>query len=283
MTRFQRLASTASILATVLMGYGATAMAMPDQAAAAEHAGHEHGHRGHHGRGDLVRAALHLDSLTPAQRQQIEALVQQEKANGAHVRTARGQLMEAVARGVDAGNVDPNAVKPQMQALESAIANAEPGKRASLEKLHAILTPAQRTELVSRIGHHFAGGPKAGDGGAPHPELKARLGRPLAGLGHLNLTDAQKQQIEANMKSGGAAPDRSLWKSEMETHKRVIEAFGADRFVMNELAPPEDPRVIDAEVGRMVSFAKAAAPVLTPEQRVAASAKLRAMAQHEEK
>src|SRR5689334_5423792 len=80
MTRFQRIVSTASILGSVLMGYGATAMASPDGAVAAEHAGHEHGHKHRHGRGDLVRASLRLESLTPAQRQQIEALVTQEKA-----------------------------------------------------------------------------------------------------------------------------------------------------------------------------------------------------------
>lgn len=265
------------------MGYGATAMASPDGVVAAEHAGHEHGHKHRHGRGDLVRASLRLESLTPAQRTQVEALLNQEKAAAAPVHAARAQLMEAVARGVAAGNVDPSAVKPQVQALESAIANQEPGERATLEKLHAILTPAQRAELTAHMERHGGGprGPKPNDAGKPDGERKAHgEHRGFGPMGHLNLTDAQKQQIQANLKAGGAAPDRSLWQSEMESHRRVMEAFKNDRFVMNEIAPPKDPRVIDAEVGRMVTFAKAAAPVLSAEQRATASAKLREMAQH---
>ena len=140
---------------------------------------------------------------------------------------------------------------------------------------------SQRAELTSHMGRNpGARGPKPNDSSAPRAEHKAHGEHGGFGpLGHLNLTDTQKQQIQANLKSGGAAPDRSLWQGEMESHRRIMEAFKSDRFVMNEIAPPKDPRVIDAEVGRMVTFARAAAPVLTPEQRATASAKLRAMAQ----
>ncbi|HEY2517581.1 MAG TPA: Spy/CpxP family protein refolding chaperone [Polyangiaceae bacterium] len=277
MNGFQKVASVVSILSA----FGLSAVGMAHVAYAgtpdATDAGASHHHRGHRRGGDLLRASLRLDSLTASQRQQIEQLASGERAAHANVRTAEGALMKAVAAGVSSGSVDENALKPNVQAVESAKAADEPGDRASLEKLHAILTPAQRAELVGRLESHSprTGQAWAGRGG----EHEGKWGG-----GHgLNLTDAQKAQIKANMKSGAPSVDPSVRSEAMESHRRVLEAFKGDRFVMNEVAPSRDPRLVDAETMRMVRFAKASAPVLTAEQRAEAAARLTARAAHEAK
>ena len=63
-----------------------------------------------------------------------------------------------------------------------------------------------------------------------------------------------------------------------ESREQVIQAFKGDRFVMNEIAPTKDPRLVDEGVVHMVRLAKASAPVLTAEQRATAAAKLQEMA-----
>jgi Spy/CpxP family protein refolding chaperone len=266
--------------ALVSVGSAAVAHAAPGES---EQAQGEHAHRGHHGRerhGDLVHAALRLDSLGDAQRQQIEGLIAQEKGVHANVRVARSQLLEAVAAGVAAGNVDDIALSPNVKAVESAIQADEPAERATLERLHAILTPAQRVELVGRLESHAGPrGPRESlreDAGA---QTEHRGPRPFAR--ELNLTDAQRAQIATNLRSIGPATDRSAWKGAHETERHVLEAFKGDRFVMNEVAPPRDPRLVEQEAMRVVRMAKASAPVLTVTQRSTAATELRTRAAHE--
>ncbi len=279
MFTLRRLASVASLAAFLALGATASHAAFastdtaPDAAAGPEH-------RGHHGHGDLLHASLRLDSLTAAQRQQLEALAQAERTAHANVETARGQLLQTLASRVAAGNVDDVAIAPQMQALESAIQADEPGDRATLEKVHAVLTPAQRAEVASKIEEreshawgHMRDGAKAAPDAAP-PEHEH-----MGAWGHLlNLSDAQREQIKTNLRSIGPAADKTVWREAHETRQRVLEAFKGSRFVMNEVAPPRDPRVVDEGVEHMVRLAKASAPVLTSEQRAVVSAKLQKMA-----
>ena len=293
MVSVRRFVSVTSLVAFVALGTSAVAFASPspDGGSAADAGGH-HGHRGgHRGRGDLLRASLHLDSISTAQRQQIEALVQQEKAAHANVAAARSQLLDAVAGRVAAGSVDDVALAPNVQAVEGAIQADEPGDRAALEQLHAILTPAQRVELVTRLESH---GRRAQSGGGEGSERAREHGRADAGArasgemrGHggmwgraLNLSDAQKQQIAVNLRSIGQGADanKTAWKEQRSARQHLLEAFKADRFVMNEVAPPRDPQQVEQGVERIVRLAKASAPVLTPEQRATAAAKLHEMA-----
>jgi Spy/CpxP family protein refolding chaperone len=271
--RFASVASVASFLALGSLAQSGIALASPAPPPSVD-AGPGAGHHGHHGRGDLLRASLHLDSLTTAQRQQIEALAQQERATHANVAAARGQLLQALATRVAAGSVDDAALAPSVQAVEGAIEADEPGDRASLEKLHAILTPAQRVELVTRIeSHTHRAVERAPDAGGP--------GGMRGGLlwGHaLDLTPAQRDQIKANLASSGPAVDKSVWKEARESRQHVLEAFKGDRFVMNEGAPQKDPRMGEQGIEHIVRIAKASAPVLTAEQRATAAAKLQKMA-----
>ena len=278
MVSIRRFASVASLFTFLALGTSAVAFAAPDAATAAGAEAGAHSHR-HHGRGDLLRASLRLDSLSTSQRQQIEGLVQQERTAHTNVAAARSQLLEALAGKVAAGSVDDAALAPNVQAVEGAIQADEPGDRAAIEKLHAILTPAQRTELVTRLEarRHYGRQTVAEAGGDAGAELRmGHVGGMMWGRA-LNLTDAQKQQIGANLRSSGGAPDKAGWKESGQAQHQVLEAFKADRFVMSEVAPPRDPRLVEQGVERVVRIAKASAPVLTADQRATAAAKLREM------
>ena len=277
MTRFQRLASTVSVFAFLGLGVASVAFAAPQQPSQSEGARPQREHHRGHGRGGLLRASLRLDSLSAGQRQQIEALASQEKTAHENVRAARGQLMQAIASGLDTGTIDDKTLAPRVQAVEGAIQADEPSDRATLEKLHAILTPAQRVELVGRIE---ARGEKMQEHRAEAKDAapRANVGPWAHGLG---LSDAQRAQIAANLQSSRPAVDETLRGEERATHQRVLEAFKGDRFVMTELAPAKDPRLVAGEVEGMVRIAKASAPVLTAEQRATAAEKLRTMASHE--
>jgi Spy/CpxP family protein refolding chaperone len=283
MLSIRRFASVASLSAFLALGtlastvaFASTDAAAPADAGPAQH----HGHRGH---GDLLRASLHLESLTAAQRQQIEGLVQQERTTHANVASARSQLLQALATRVAAGSVDDVALAPNVQAVDGAIQADEPGDRAALEKLHAILTPAQRVELVTKVEAREGGKGKwaSRDGGAANAN-RAERGEHGGGMWarELNLTQAQKDQIRVNLRSIGPSVDKTVWQEARESREHVLEAFKGDRFVMNEVAPAKDPRLIDQGVERIVRMAKASAPVLTAEQRTAAAAKLQEMASH---
>ena len=276
MFTIRRYASVASLSAFLALGsLAASSVALASTEPPAADAGG--GHHGHHGHGDLVRASLHLDSLTTAQRQQIETLIQQEQATHANVAAARSQLLQALASRVAAGSVDEAALAPNVQAVEGAIQADQPVDRAAVEKLHAILTPAQRVELVTKIeSHEHRGMARSADAGAPDGGRGAEFmwGRALS------LTPAQRDQIKVNLRSTGPTVNRSVWQEARESRQHVLEAFKADRFVMNEVTPQKDPRIIDQGVERIVRVAKASAPVLTPEQRAAAAAKLQKMAAH---
>jgi Spy/CpxP family protein refolding chaperone len=279
------MASVVSVLAVCVGVMGSTvASAAPDPQQQAEPREAGAGHHRHHGHGDLLHASLRLESLSASQRQQIERLVASEKAATANVRAARGQLTQAVAAGLGSGSVNEQALGPQLQAVEGAIQADEPVMRGTLEKLHAVLTPAQRSELVgeieareARMHARHAQFAERRDGGAAQAKEAGGVGPWGRALG---LTEAQRAQIKANL---GSTPtvDPGLRVEARTERQRVLDAFKGDRFVMNEIAPARDPRLIDEEAGRLVRLAKAAAPVLTAEQRATAAAKLQQMAARE--
>ena len=58
--------------------------------------------------------------------------------------------------------------------------------------------------------------------------------------------------------------------------QKMLEAFKGDSFSMDAVAPPEDVRAGAHEIsGRMLEMVETVLPILTPEQRTLAAAKLR--------
>jgi Spy/CpxP family protein refolding chaperone len=261
------LASFASALALVPAGLAFAQQAQsPDQAQPRQHE-HQRGHRE-----GLIGAALKLDSLTPQQRSQVEALAQQRKGASMPVRQADAQVLTVLAKQVEQASIDPQGLASTLNAEQSAAAQQSAVERGTLEQLHALLTPAQRNQLVDSIE---AARPPSSWSCIACVRADGEAHRGGGERAKLGLTADQKAQIRANLKAewqasraNGATPQRGA-------HKQALESFRGDSFDASSLVHVES-RGEHAE-----KLAQAMVPVLTPAQRATLASQLRARAAHE--
>jgi Spy/CpxP family protein refolding chaperone len=265
-----RIVAAASLAGAVALVPAGVAYA---QQSASSHEGHHKGHRM-----GLVGAALKLDSLTPAQRSAIEQLEQTRRTAEVPVRQADAQVLTVLAQQVEQASINRAALAPTVSARESAATAARNVDLDTVQKLHDILTPAQRGQLVDGIEAHFqahVGGGKR-DGGAGHEGRFAGIAKKLG------ITDAQKAQIMANFKAErqaegitpGQHPDFKT------AGKAWLDSFRADAFNASASAP-NGTQMMDRRANKMEDLLTAAVPVLTPSQRSELATHLRARAAHE--
>jgi Spy/CpxP family protein refolding chaperone len=217
----------------------------------------------------FVREALSKVSLRPDQQPVIDQLGKEADARHASIKTARVALRNAIADQVQAGKIDRAALKPQMDALLAAIEQSRPADRAAMVKLHDTLDKNQRNQFVDAIESQFHEHPHGGRVGFGHAREWAS---------DLNLTDQQRDQIRSAVHSkfeGQKDQMRLQFQQTREQGRQMLESFRQDQF-----AP--DPNVqifgrdqIAGGVGKMVDFAEAAVPLLTPAQRAVAAQKIR--------
>jgi Spy/CpxP family protein refolding chaperone len=234
-----------------------------------------HKHHGH--KMGLVGAALKLDSLTDAQRTAIQQLVQTRKTAEVPVRQADAQLLTALATQVEQASIDRAALAPNLTARDTAATAARGVDLDTVQKLHDLLTAAQRGQLVDAIE---ARGGHGADGGAGfgHGKGGGRLGMIAQKLG---ITDQQKQQIIANLRAErGASPDAGARPDFRGAGKAWLEAFRGDTFNASASAPNFAP-MMEHRADRMEDLLTAAVPVLTPAQRSQLATHLRTRAAHE--
>jgi Spy/CpxP family protein refolding chaperone len=218
----------------------------------------------------FVREALSKVTLRPDQQPTIDQLGKDADARHQTIKTARVALRNAIADQVQAGKIDRAALKPQMDALLAAIEQSRPADRAAMVRLHDVLDRNQRNQFVDAVESQFRDRMHAG-------------GRP--GMGHarqwaadLNLSDQQRDQIRSAVRlkfEGQHDQLRQQWQQTREQGRQMLESFRQDQFT-------PDPNVqifgrdrIAGGVDKMLDFAEAAVPTLTPEQRVTAAQKLR--------
>jgi Spy/CpxP family protein refolding chaperone len=260
MSRIVSLASLAGAVALVPAG-----IALAQQTTSASQPGHQHGHRM-----GLVGEALKLDSLSPAQRTAIEQLVQTRRTAEGPVRQADAQMLTVLAQQVEQASINRQALTPTMQARESAAVAARTVDLDTMQKLHDLLTPAQRGQLVDAVEAHTPGHKgKHGEG---------RLGLIAKELG---LTDQQKQQIASNFRAERTAEgDAGSHADRHGARKAWLDSFRGDAFSAN--GANANARVgVERRADRMADLLTAAVPVLSPAQRAQLANHLRERAAHE--
>jgi Spy/CpxP family protein refolding chaperone len=265
----QRIVTFASITSALAL-VPAAAFAQDTSGAPPKGAHHGKHHRGQHQQG-LIGAALKLDSLSPEQRAQIEQLVQERRAASVPVRQADAQLLAVLAQQVEGAKVDAQAQAPSLAAERAAMMGEQQVDRVTLARLHAILTPAQRNQLVDAIEAH------AGHG-QPGAEGKARQFRGgFGGNGNakLGLSPEQKAQIKANLGGTGQRPAQGEWAAKRAEMKSALESFRGDSFNPGAMVRPMN------KAEREVRLTNAMIPVLTPNQRATLATQLRNRAAHE--
>jgi Spy/CpxP family protein refolding chaperone len=232
-----------------------------------------HGFGPHHPR--LLGEALKLDSLTTDQRTSIEALVHERRAATVPVRAADGQVLTVLAQQVEQAAIDGKALAPALGAEENAATAASAVERDALDRLHGLLTPAQRGEVVDRLfadrGSRHGHEPDSGAPGAQHDHEHVREPA-LAGLG---LSADQKAQIAANLRAGAASRMDGGLRRERGERRRALEAFRGDSFDASGVAR------VEKRGERAERLAEATVPVLNPAQRALLASALRKQAARE--
>ncbi len=246
-------------------------VASGSEAASAADAKHEmHGMRGH----PLLAAALKDLELSAEQRKTIDAAVDNLHADKQDEMKA---MHKTLADQVRAGKIDEAALKAQAGDLDKAKAEHRAAVVKAVETLHATLTPAQRTQLVTlikermqergeKMGEHHG---KKHDKGGNNGEHHARHGGPMMFMLHgIDLRDDQKKAIEAAMppKPEKDADDKAAKFAEHKARMdAALEAFKADKFDAAAVLPEHEGKHPMAE--RFVKMLEVVVPILDAEQR----------------
>ncbi|HZO13394.1 MAG TPA: hypothetical protein VFB62_09040 [Polyangiaceae bacterium] len=200
-----------------------------------------HAKRGgpHGGPAMLLHVALRELELSKEQRTEIEG---QLKALEVRPKVDRDDKREALADAVRSGSVDASKFEDDAPMKEH-----HARMTAALEKLHATLTPEQRSALVAIVR----------DREADRPPRRAPEGRrkmehnPTAGLLRgIEVSDEQRTRIDAALDRAGLSKDDGPAKhfEEMQAkQKALLDAFVGQSFDADALmtAPPK-PKFVEA-------------------------------------
>jgi Spy/CpxP family protein refolding chaperone len=267
-----RIVTVASLVGAVALVPAGVAYAQ-QAATSPQSPGHHKGHRM-----GLVGAALKLDSLTPAQRTAIEQLAQTRRTAEVPVRQADAQVLTVLAQQVEQASINRAALAPTVSARETAAVAARNVDLDTVQKLHDLLTPAQRGQLIDGMEASFQGHAQghadAGAGG----HRGGRLGMIAKKLG---LTDQQKAQIASNLRAERQAEGTPAQRPDFRgAGKAWLDSFRGDAFNASASAA-NVPAMMEHRANRMEDLMTAAVPVLTPAQRSELANHLRTRAAHE--
>lgn len=218
--------------------------------------------------------ALDEVKLRPEQQTEVDKLRADSKERHAPVKAAKRELMRALADEIETGNVDECALRPALDKFAAAVAKANPEDRASLEKLHAILDPDQRTAFVDALREEFKTIREAHDKNVMSEAISKAL----------NLTDDQKERL-SKIFSGlkqikEAEPGMSDHKERMN---KILDAFKGDHFVMDEIEPAKDvEQKVIRKMKHLLWAGEAVLPVLDETQRGQVAKFLREKSEHKE-
>ncbi|MGA7120044.1 MAG: hypothetical protein WBY94_08105 [Polyangiaceae bacterium] len=271
----RRVVTCASIISAVAL--------VPVGAAFAQDASTEQQRQPRAHRGGLLAAALQLDSLTADQRTAIEGLKAQRRASAVPVRAANAQVLTILAQEVEQGAVDPKALAPALSAEDSAAAAESAAEESAMKQLHALLTPAQRGQLVDAV--EASAGQAPGDrGGAHHGHRSGNRGGEGAWGAKLGLTPEQKAKIAANLaaekaeqagQAGAVDGGSRTHEAALAARRQALESFRGDSFDAAALVR------VQHRGDRIEKIAEAMVPVLTPAQRATWASGLRSRGAHE--
>ena len=221
-----------------------------------------------HGRLKHIGEALGQVDLRADQRVSLEALAAEAEVRQGPALKAKEELSAIVASQVEAGAIDRALLQPKIDALVVALRAQQPGDRAAFEKLHDTLDPTQRKAFVVALKSTFHGPMGAG--------MKEHGGHSIAQwAADLALTDDQQSGLK-ELFHAGMGEHHGDGKEGMARGHALLDAFTGDTFRFDDVQPAEDPQVhVTKMTTHVLDLAEKALPLLTPEQRALAAAKVR--------
>ena len=269
-------AQTASATTASTTTVPATTPSSEDEESAADLGEH---HRHHHHGGVTMFIAMSLDSLgvSPEQATAVEKIQGDlfAKMEPAHV--AEQNVLNVLADGIAVGKVDDAKVDAALNRVKAASAGLHEAAVASLNQLHAVLTPEQRATLVDKVEAHWevwkiANTPEEKAGDVDHPGHLDLLAKDL------NLAPDQVEKIRAAFADKVKSHRQKFDPDRVETYIQAFgTAFKAETFDAKTLkgGPLVHQHLAVWGAERMAHFYEAIVPVLTPEQRSKLSAGLK--------
>jgi Spy/CpxP family protein refolding chaperone len=177
--------------------------------------------------GGLASALFHdahdLD-LTPQEQDGLQPIEGTLKGDDDAVRTAMRAFRTDLSAGLKAGKLDTAKLTADDAVVDKAMAEHAANEGAALDQLHALLTPAQRSTLVTSIQTRQNEREtrmmawlktKEADGGAPDWS-KRRLDRLTA---QLTLDAAQQKQVAAILTKAKDPPNSTVFEERWDEHK----------------------------------------------------------------
>lgn len=237
-------------------------------------------HHRHLNSGGLTKfVAMSLDTLgtsDEAKGAEIGKLQSEIITHMAPAREAEKQLLQVLADGVAAGALDKAKVDAALSKLASAAASRNDADFDTLNQVHKVLSPAERTALVDKVQAHWQVWREVNPPGSRADEAR------LADLTReVSLTPDQVAKISAALK---AAPASDAGTYDPNRGERRVKAFATtfvtEAFDAKSLASKE-PVIAGRGSKRMAHFYEVVAPLLTPAQRTTVAEHLREYASYE--
>jgi hypothetical protein len=200
--------------------------------------------------------------LRPEQRASIEHELKQAEDRHAKLKPLGKAVILLVADQIERGAMDEAAIQPKVDAIALALKPMRDEDRKAIQRVHDLLDGDQRIALVDALDakHHERFG-------------KERGFRKIAE--ELDLSMEQKANIFQAVR-GDTGAHEGNWAEMKEHRQKAMESFKTDQFQIDQAAPAMD---LDKDSKQMfergVRFARAALPILTPEQRGTAARILR--------
>lgn len=261
-------------------GVAATGTAEEEQGPEADalRAFHRHHHDGFIGFALISIPSLGLPAQEEAGAEKIR-LDMQAKFRPAH--DAEAALLNVVADGVAAGGIDQAKTDAAIAKMAEVSTQMDDATNDEINKLHAILQPAERQALVLKVQAHYDIWFKANaeEAAQPNQEMQGGHIQHLAQL--LGLSADQVQKVDAaftqSIATAFAGKDTFDSKAAEQHMNAFFTAFPGDTFDAKTLTTADKANSSVATWGakRMVRMYQAMTPVLTPDQRTKLAALLR--------
>jgi Spy/CpxP family protein refolding chaperone len=242
-------------------------------------------HRFHHHGGVTLFIAMSLDTLgvSSDKRAAVEAIRTELHAQMQPALAAEQALVTALADGLSASRLDPVQIDAQVERVVSAASELRDATADGLNRLHALLSPAERAALVDKVDAHFSVWQKsnADEGNSVSPPN----GSLTAQAHELGLTAEQEAKIRASLQ-GEMKPTRRLDEPQIRKQLQAFgeafrkESFDAKAFNVASAETGPDGQLAGWGATYLAHFVEAANPVLAPEQRIALARRLHEHAAH---
>jgi hypothetical protein len=195
----------------------------------------------------LVSDALANLELDHAQNDQVVQLVTSTKEKHEHVEEMRKVLSMDMASSVAAGVIDDKTLELDAQKLGKARAEVAPIDGKALERLHDILTPAQRKRFATALAARAEN--------LPMDDATTRYGQWRSDL---EITVIQNEKIEPKLTdeptiAPSAKVERDAWQKRL---RDTAATFERDQFSASSYVDPDVEKTTIERVRRVVVFLK---------------------------